>query len=72
MGSVCIKSKNEDVDLRDEKMKREYYLNLAPENSTENDLGAHNYDITEKKLVGYGHIQQNNLFHKISNGKYPF
>ena len=43
------------MDLRDEKTKKDYYLNIANSNS-ENDVGAINYDITEKKKIGFGAI----------------
>jgi hypothetical protein len=57
MGGVCFKGQNnQGVDLRDDKTKKEYYLNMTGNGEYESELGAHNYDITEKKLVGYGHI----------------
>ena len=65
MGASCTKgSQNTVVDIRDEKTKKDYYLNIV--NSTtnnENDVGASNYDIKEGKRVGYAHIQKTNLFH---------
>jgi hypothetical protein len=70
MGNRCVKQEQrpEDLgDLRDEKARREYYLNMN--NSGSNNIGSSNYDITEKKLVGYGHIQKTNLFHQVSRCK---
>ncbi len=55
MGAQCFKSGNNGVDLRDEKTKREYYLNMVGQ-SDNNEIGAPNYDITEQRLIGYGTI----------------
>lgn len=55
--------------MRDEKTKKEYYLNLQNKESPDSELGVHNYDIMEKRLVGYGDIQKKNIFHRISNGR---
>ena len=44
MGASCTKSQNNDaLDLRDEKTKKEYYLN---QKNNQNDIGEGNYDIT--------------------------
>ena len=68
MGNInkCVKANpHQDIgDMRDDKARREYYLNL-----NNNDVGSTNYDITEKKRVGYGHIQKTNLFHQVNRGK---
>lgn len=63
MGNInkCTKAttNHDDLcDLRDDKARREYYLNL-----NNGDVGTNNYDIKEKRRVGYGHIQKTNLFH---------
>ena len=55
MGNInkCVKANPHQDDLgymRDDKARREYYLNMN------NEVGQTNYDITEKKRVGYGHI----------------
>ena len=44
------------VDIRDEKTKKDYYLNIIQSTTNENDVGASNYDIKEGKRVGYAHI----------------
>ena len=54
--------------MRDEKSRREYYLNM----NSNGIVGTSNYDITEQKRVGYGHIQKTNLFHQVSRGKLAF
>jgi hypothetical protein len=56
MGNInkCAKANphQDDLgDMRDDKARREYYLNM-----NNNGVGSTNYDITEKKRVGYGHI----------------
>ena len=33
--------------------------------SSKKDIAAKNFDITEKKKVGFGHIQKINIFHKL-------
>ena len=55
MGASCVKTNNTAaIDLRDEKTKKEYYLNLKT--NDQNEHGEGNYDIKEQKRVGYGHI----------------
>lgn len=58
MGNInkCVKANphQDDIgDMRDDKARREYYLNM---NNNGEGVGSTNYDITEKKRVGYGHI----------------
>ena len=54
MGSKCFKSSSHTVDLRDEVVKKQYYLNMKGGN---NELiGEHNYDIKENRLLGFGEI----------------
>ena len=33
--------------------------------SCKRDITAKNFDISEKKKVGFGHIQKTNIFHKL-------
>ena len=62
MGGNCAKAKFTDhLDLRNEKTKRDYYLNVTNNNNKANDpeqgeVGHANYDIVEQRLVGYSHI----------------
>lgn len=80
MGSQCVKtnpSRTDIMDMRDEKSRREYYLNMnqngGPQNGGEpSALGQENYDIREQRLVGYGHIQKVNMFHHIPKRKSLF
>ena len=60
MGNECAKTNPQTdlLDMREEKKRREYYLNM-----NNNGVGISNYDITENRRVGYGHIQKTNLFH---------
>lgn len=66
MGANCVKGNSSSIDLRDENVKKEYYLNITKNQS---DVGANNYDIIQQKKVGYAHIQKTNMFHKVSNSK---
>lgn len=62
MGNQCAKAGTgaDILDMRDDKDRRAYYLNQQPEpgirNSKKRELSSPNYDITEQKRVGYGHI----------------
>ena len=75
MGNQCVKTNpgTDIMDMRDEKSRREYYLNMnqngGPSNGENSALGQDNYDIREQRLVGYGHIQKVNMFHHISKCK---
>ena len=61
---------NDDVtDLRDSEIARGYYLNLPSIDQQKNEVGEANYDITEQRCVGYGHIQKVNMFHKVPSCK---
>ena len=44
MGSNCTKGSSTAIDLRDENVKKEYYLNIMKDSS---EVGANNYDIIE-------------------------
>ena len=76
MGNQCVKTNpgTDIMDMRDEKSRREYYLNMrdeGPQNGGEGSaLGQENYDIREQRLVGYGHIQKVNMFHHIPKRKF--
>ena len=51
--------------MRDTKgVRKQYYLGQNV-NGQQSDMTMPNYDIKEKKLVGYGHIQKTNVFHQI-------
>ena len=69
MGTNCSKP-TESLDLRDEITRRRYYLNIKDKNGDRNELAQENYDITQKSLVGFGHIQKTNIFHQIPKGKF--
>ena len=61
------------IDLRSEKRRRQYYLNIPRSKEGHNYLGEANFDITEMKKVGYGHLQKTNMFHKLKReGKSEF
>ena len=72
MGANCLKgsSSNRNIDMTDEQTRKEYYLNMRSLDETDsNNIGAENYDIKEKKCVGYGHKQKTNMFHQMPQGK---
>ena len=43
---------------------------MKKDDAEEDAVGVHNYDMEEKGLIGYATIQQKNLFHKVSTGKF--